>query len=385
MGLRILVTDGDERAALAIVRALGAAGHHVVVGGRRARSLAGASRHAAVRVALPDPIAEPAAFVAAVAALVPRERLDLVLPVSEASLLATLGERERLAPARLPFPDLATFRRVADKGDVLRTAAGLGVHIPAQHEFADGATARAAALTYPVVLKPSRSVGEHGGERRKLGVSYATSAEEYAARLDALPPQAYPILVQQRIAGPGIGIFLLRWDGRTVARFAHQRIREKPPSGGVSVYREAVDAPADLMARSEALLAAYDWQGVAMVEYKRDAATGDAYLMEVNGRFWGSVQLPIDAGVDFPNLLVACAVGSPPAAAPVWRTGVGLRWELGELDHVLARFRRHGVRDGFRALGDVLRPTGGRARGEVWRRDDPRPFLHEAAAWLRFR
>jgi len=53
-----------------------------------------------------------------------------------------------------------------------------------------------------------------------------------------------------------------------------------------------------------------------MVEYKIDSASGTPYLMEINGRFWGSVQLAIDAGVDFPRLLVECALGREPARSP---------------------------------------------------------------------
>ncbi len=48
-----------------------------------------------------------------------------------------------------------------------------------------------------------------------------------------------------------------------------------------------------------------------MVEFKADARTGTPYLMEINGRFWGSLQLAIDAGVDFPAILVAAALGAP--------------------------------------------------------------------------
>jgi predicted ATP-grasp superfamily ATP-dependent carboligase len=61
------------------------------------------------------------------------------------------------------------------------------------------------------------------------------------------------------------------------------------------------------------LLGQFDWQGVAMVEFKVEANTGTPYLLEVNGRFWGSLQLAIDAGVDFPALLVDAATGKPPA------------------------------------------------------------------------
>ena len=75
----------------------------------------------------------------------------------------------------------------------------------------------------------------------------------------------------------------------------------------MSVYRESVAADPDLVRRSRALLDAFGWCGVAMVEYKLDERTGTPYLMEVNGRFWGSLQLAIDAGVDFP---------SPPPSMP---------------------------------------------------------------------
>lgn len=49
--------------------------------------------------------------------------------------------------------------------------------------------------------------------------------------------------MQERIKGPGIGMFLLMKDGNVLARFAHRRIREKPPSGGVSVLCESINPP----------------------------------------------------------------------------------------------------------------------------------------------
>ena len=129
--------------------------------------------------------------------------------------------------------------------------------------------------------------------------------------VDSLDDAAFPLLVQQRIVGPGVGIFLLLWDGAVRATFAHRRLREKPVSGGVSVYSESVSADPALVERSRQLLEQMQWSGVAMVEYKLETKTGTPYLMEVNGRFWGSLQLAIDAGVDFPALLVAAATGAP--------------------------------------------------------------------------
>jgi hypothetical protein len=77
---------------------------------------------------------------------------------------------------------------------------------------------------------------------------------------------------------------------------------------------------------------------VAMVEFKVDHLTRVPLLMEINGRFWGSLQLAIDAGMNFPWLLLQMAVGR--AVNPFdssYRTGVKSRWLLGDLDHLLMR------------------------------------------------
>src|SRR5688572_31399522 len=86
MKRRVLVTDGEQRAALAIVRSLGRAGHEVFVCSSRRRSLAGASRYARAEARVPDALKEGDAFVAAIRDLLSRWSIDTLLPVSEASL-----------------------------------------------------------------------------------------------------------------------------------------------------------------------------------------------------------------------------------------------------------------------------------------------------------
>jgi predicted ATP-grasp superfamily ATP-dependent carboligase len=242
------------------------------------------------------------------------------------------------------------------------------------------------SLGYPIVIKPARSVAGTHGERVKLAVGYATSEGELRTLLRSLPEAAFPVLLQERIVGPGVGLFLLRWEGRTIASMAHRRIREKPPSGGVSVMRATIPAPPELVRRSEQLLDHFNWSGVAMVEYKLGRANVP-YLMEVNGRLWGSLQLAIDAGVDFPRLLVAAALGEPVAPVTHYRL-VRSRWWWGDVDHLIARWTRNSIADGqlasrIRTAFDVLIPLHVRCKEEVFRWTDPRPFLRETREWFR--
>jgi predicted ATP-grasp superfamily ATP-dependent carboligase/O-antigen ligase len=390
---RVLVTDGEQRAGLAAVRSLAGAGYVVHVAAVQSPSLAGSSRSTQGTLRTPDPLAEPEAYVDAIARYVVAEGIDVVLPVTEPSMLALLGARARLAPAIVPCGSLESFRALSDKASLASRAAAAGVAFPAHHTltWADRGNVPD-DLCFPVVVKPARTVGEADGVRGKFGVAHADSAAALRAIVARMPAAAFPLLLQQRVIGPGIGVFALVWDTRVVATFAHRRLREKPPSGGVSVYAESIAADAGLVDRSVQLLRALDWQGVAMVEYKVDAATGTPYLMEINGRFWGSLQLAIDAGVDFPALLVGCALGDCPAAAPRYRVGVRGRWWWGDVDHLLARLRRSpaalslppGAPSRGRAIVDFL-ATGVGARDAVWRVRDPMPFVVETTQWFRRR
>jgi hypothetical protein len=108
--------------------------------------------------------------------------------------------------------------------------------------------------------------------------------------------------------------------------------------------------------------------------------------MEFNIRLWGSVQLAIDAGVDFPRLLVESSLGRNVEPVTRYDVGVRSRWLLGDVDHALALARGRGGPTGLhalaRAVGVLVRPTGPRSRFEVLRRDDPRPFAHELRRWI---
>ena len=391
--MRILVTDGDQRAALAVVRSLGRHGHEVIVASASGRSLSGSSRFAREEVRLPDLFRQSPAFLDALVQVIRERSVDVLIPITEASLRLVLPVRDQLGDLLVPFPDDATFRAASDKRGILATARRLGIAVPEQTVFTarDEALAAVAAMSFPVVLKPAASVVAAGHGQEKLAVRHAPDATACRAALETLPEGAFPLLVQKRIEGAGCGIFLLHWDGRTIARFAHRRIREKPPSGGVSVYRESISVPSEWMTRAEQLLDTLDWSGVAMVEFKVDRETRTPYLMEVNGRFWGSLQLAVDAGVDFPALLLDAATGRMPGSPPRPKVGVRLRWELGDIDHLLARLRRSDSElalpsdapGRWRTILCVLLPWRPGERWEVLRPSDPRPFLTELIEWLR--
>jgi len=386
--MRLLITDGNERAALAVARALVAAGFEVYVAAPNRLCLAGVSRgvhHSVVRI---HPLADPSGYAAEIAQRAAELGTRVLIPVTDAAVDALLEHRQGLpTDVLVPFPDLATYRAASDKLHLLELAreAGFGVpetlviRSPADLDLIED------ARLLPGVVKPHRSVVAVGRARRKVGVSFVGDRESCRRAVCALPAAAFPVLLQRRVSGPGEGLFVLRWDGRPVAVFAHRRLREKPPAGGVSVYRESVSPDPGLVRSGLRLLDALDWKGVAMIECKRDLGTGRHVVMEVNGRFWGSLQLAIDAGVDFPTLLVRCSLGQDVPTQGPYRVGIRSRWWWGDVDHLYVRLRRSAAAlqleapraSRMGALVEFFRFRPGRDYSEVWRWRDPLPFLLE--------
>lgn len=56
--------------------------------------------------------------------------------------------------------------------------------------------------------------------------------------------------------------------------------------------------------------------------------------MEINTRFWDSLQLAIDGGLEFPYLLYRIAREEKLQPPTLYKEGVRLRWLLGDLDRL---------------------------------------------------
>jgi predicted ATP-grasp superfamily ATP-dependent carboligase len=147
------------------------------------------------------------------------------------------------------------------------------------------------------------------------------------------------IMIQEYIKGDGFGFFALLNHGKPRAIFSHKRIREFPITGGPSTAAESVFDP-KLKEHGLELLKKLNWHGSAMVEFKKDIRDGSFKLMELNPKFWGSLELAIASGVDFPYLTCCMAIDGDIKPVFDYKQGVRFRWLLpGEIFHLLANFK----------------------------------------------
>jgi predicted ATP-grasp superfamily ATP-dependent carboligase len=390
----VLVTDGQERSALAITRGLGRAGIPVIVGAETTRSLAGASRYCVARWQYPSPLQQPMQFISSLVEVVRRFDVTAIIPPTDASIQAMAAQRDQFRSSLTAMiPSLESYEMVSDKYRLMKLAHELGLPIPNTVFVPDGniAAVRDQVKAYPVVVKPGRSLVKIDEKWIKTNVHFVSHAEELTDLYRRTPYLRNPSLIQQRIEGEGQGVFGLFNHGKPCALFAHRRIREKPPAGGVSVFRESIELPKPMTDYAIKLLERVKWQGVAMVEFKVDRQSNVPMLMEINGRFWGSLQLAIDAGLNFPYLLYQ-AMNGIPVAVPnnAYRIGTKSRWLIGDLDHLLLRLKKsssdlrldaHAVSRG-RCLTEFFKLFQHDLHYEVESLSDPGPALMEYRNWF---
>jgi protein-tyrosine-phosphatase/predicted ATP-grasp superfamily ATP-dependent carboligase len=304
-----------------------------------------------------------------------------VVPTSDSSIqivCAAYAELSRFCAIGCPPP--AIVQRVLDKAITLDIAERCGVPVPTSVSITRAAELEPAlaAMRFPVVAKPTDKSRKTSHEFKTRTF---TSADELRAVFATQSRFGEGLLFQSYHRGQGVGIELLLSKGQVVTSFQHRRLSENPPSGGVAVVAvsEAVDPK--LLDHSTRLLRALEWDGVAMVEFRHDAATGDTALMEVNGRFWGSLPLNTAAGVDFPLYAWQLSQGIAPAPPASYPLGLRVRWTAGSLEragHVFAELPEDRISAG-KALRQLVADFAPGTRSAMWSWRDPLPAIQEVA------
>lgn len=389
----VVVLGADSPIGLTVVRELGMRGVRVFALGRNQRALARTSRYMHRFDLIDMPLAEW------LPSYVADNDIGAVMAISEHHLIELAAIGPAIGDCRLLVPEPEKLALVLDKPRTLEIAAGLGIEVPSSWQPMAGEdhAAIAGGLAYPVAVKwadpnaVSARLDAAGLELAK--VEYANDRNALLVLLTRYDRIGVWPLVQTWCAGYGLGQMLHMHQGKATLRFQHRRLREFPPTGGVSAFCQAAPLTkhAALMERSEALLAAIGWDGPAMVEYRHDAASGRSWLMEINGRFWGSLPLSYHCGVHFGWETFACAMLGENAAVqgrckagavPLRRArylipdAKGLALIL--RDKKTPFFRR--ICALLRFVADFLDP---RVRWYVWSWRDPGPFFADLAGVVR--
>ena len=142
------------------------------------------------------------------------------------------------------------------------------------------------------------------------GVGDASSPRYHAALEDALADALgrRDAVVQEFVAGRGRGYFALAFRGRPVLEFSHERLVEYEPVGGASLAARGPIEDPELYRLGRLVVGKLEWSGVVMVEARYSLEDDEYYVIEVNPKLWGSLDLAVHCNRHFPALVVAAHV-----------------------------------------------------------------------------
>ena len=303
--------------------------------------------------------------------------MPLAIPCSDTALRLIKARGGQLATiCRVAAPGLAAIHAVLDKSETMQLARAAGVPVPSRYELPDLAAVCSArgSLVFPLIAKPNSK----DGTPARFKVKYFHTFDELEREFIEDPRFGANYLIQEYVSGHGVGIGMLVSDGEAVAVSQHRRFKELPARGGVAVTAESEPVDAELAGHSLRLLRKIGWQGLAMVEFKR-SETGRVCLMEVNGRFWGSIALAVASGVDFPRYVWELHNGVPHAALGQPHRRTRFCWSAGELTRLGELATTPGIGSGSLVHETAEFFTNLLVRGghPVFRVTDPAPGILE--------
>lgn len=235
-----------------------------------------------------------------------RHSIDVILPVFEHSIRTlSLYRNLLISPEKLGLlPNIEDFDIAVHKWSLAKHLVKHNIPHPKCIQVVSGEkpeTEGLESMSFPLILKPI--VGSGGGvgirifEERKALISYLKSIEN-----------GKEFVLQHVIGGTDFCSNVICENGEilayTVQKHTLHGNREFAPQLGL----QYIDNPV-IHETTRKLMKSLNWSGVANLDIRYDAETDVYFIIEVNPRFWGSVEGSMLAGVNFPHLYIKIVLG----------------------------------------------------------------------------
>lgn len=352
--MSVIVTHARLRTALAAVRSLGKHGIKVVTADSIYPSTSFFSRYSFAHFVYPSYKIYPELFIKSIKHYIEKNKIEVLMPIYEETYVISKYRDKFPTSVNIPVADYKTISKINNKHYLMNFAGEIGVKTPQTWTINDISDLKRIAkkIEFPAVIKLVEGAGSKG-------VRYACSEDELIKEYKAvvqkfnLNPFKYP-LIQEYIPGTGHAVSMIFNQGTPRAIFMFKRIREYPITGGSSTARVSI-RHTKMGRYATMLLKELNYHGVAEVEFILDERTKEPVLMEINPRFWGSLNQTVCAEVDFPHLLYTLAIEGDVQPVFTYKIGVKTRWMIGDLralvDYLRTDKRMEVLKDFFKFKG----------------------------------
>ncbi|MGD0817563.1 MAG: ATP-grasp domain-containing protein [Methanomassiliicoccales archaeon] len=303
MGIDVLITDGTHKNSLAAIQSIGSEySVAITVPKPRSRAVCNYSKFVKRTIELaPTGEGEIDAYGEQLCSVIKDLRPRYFLPVGLKSYRAAVKRADEInGMCKCLLPDPQSMETAYRKDLTMDLARKLGIPFPRTWNLRDLHDLDIVG-PFPVVIKSSDTSGK--------SIFYCRDRGELGHRYEQLSKvSSSQIIAQEYFEGEGCGFYGVYHEGQLIDFFIMRRLREFPITGGPASYARSFH-DADLHRYGKALGDALHWNGPIMVEFKRNASTGEIRLIEINPKLWGSLGITISAGVDVPRIILGVLDG----------------------------------------------------------------------------
>lgn len=372
----VLLTNAQLRKTLAAVRSLGKKDIKTIVVEETRFNPAAFSKYCTKALVCPNPQKHPDEFFQYISSIIKEYQCDVFFPMDEDTVAVAMEHKEELEKlCSLPLPSYESYEITSDKGKAYKHAMSVGVDIP-KTAFPSGAHNLheiTEHLKYPLMVKPVKSNGGRGIK--------TVSSKEDLVKTYLEVHEHYPNPVIQEHLGEGeVYDVVLLYNSLSELRasFVQRHVRKYPLVTGPSTVQESVDYP-EMLELALKYMEGLKWCGIADLEFMVQKETGKIKFIELNCKFWNSLQMGIYAGVDFPWLLYKIAVDGDVEPVIKYKTGIMCRNLLpGDILHFVFNKDRKSMNPPF------CSGKGYKLRDDIMSKDDPMPTAGFIAACMRY-
>jgi len=352
--MSVIITHARVRSALVATQSLGKQSIKVVTADSIYPATSFFSKYSTSYFVYPAYEQSPELFINSLRQYIERNNIEVLMPIYEETFVISKYKDRFSENVKIPVADYETLIKANNNRYLMNFADEIGVKTPQTWTIDDISELRQVAkkVEFPAVIKLVEGVGSKGlrfvHSEDELIIEYKKVIKKFG-----INPSEFP-LIQEYISGTGYGVSLIFNHGDPRAICAYKNIRVFPITGGPSTARISI-RHAKMEKYASTLLKELNYHGVAEVEFLIDDRTKEPVLMEINPRFWGSLNQAICAGVDFPYLVYKMAMEGDVQPVFTYKVGVKTRWMLGDcralVDYIRTKKRLAVLKDFLKFRG----------------------------------
>lgn len=231
--------------------------------------------------------------------------ISVVVPIAEPEHSFFIKYKDAISQISkiIPLPELSNFeiakgkKLLSDFAETNNIAHPRSFYITSESDKQQ----MLATANFPILIKP---VDQKGGD----GIIKVMTGEDFE---EQVPKIVQPLFIQEYIEGYDIDCSVLCLNGKIITYTI-----QKGTLVGHNPY--APQLGFDFITNEEVFqiakttMSKLNWSGVAHLDLRYDSKTNSYLLLEINPRFWGSIEGSRVSGINFPDLAIQLAQGNLP-------------------------------------------------------------------------